>query len=226
MSKTPSENRCQQTTSSGRRCRSPRSAAHPSLCSYHAREESQKNNNPLALAVDLLGTIHDFRTATSVNHVLGKLLVLLATDRVPPRNAAVIAYICQLLLQSLSDVKHELYLGKQEPDMKKALRQVLHAPSIGTEASKFADQVFKLTLNALEHTEGQVSTDNSPVPPALIPHPRDEGSGGEAPILARTDAPPPLEPMFAPSGPRLAAVRRKRWPAIKLGGPARTDPAR
>jgi hypothetical protein len=154
MSKTPSENRCQQTTSSGRRCRSPHSAAHPSLCSYHAREESQKNNSPLALAVDLLGPIHDFRTATSVNHVLGKLLVLLASDRVPPRNAAVLAYICQLLLQSLSDVKHELYVGKQEPDMKKALRQVLHAPPIGTEASKFADQVFKMTLSALERTEG------------------------------------------------------------------------
>src|SRR5713101_4767955 len=176
MSKTPSENRCQQTTSSGRRCRSPRSAAHPSLCSYHAREESQKTKSPDSLALDLLGPIHDFRTATSVNHVLGKLLVLLAAERVPPRNAAVLAYICQLLLQSLSDVKHELYLGKQEPDMKKALKQILNAPSPqltlspsegtkgATEASKFADNVLKLTLSALEKTEGQVTTVNLLVP--------------------------------------------------------------
>src|SRR6266849_493773 len=173
MPKPNAENRCQAINAHGRQCRSLRGADHPSLCSYHAHEEGQKSKNPDTLALELLGPIHDFRTATSVNHVLGKLLVLLASERVSPRNAAVLAYICQLLLQSLSDVKHELWLAKDEPDMKKALKQILASPSPGTEASKFADQVFKLTLSALERTEGQVTKGNLLVPsevegPALV----------------------------------------------------------
>jgi hypothetical protein len=177
MPKANSENRCQQINAHGRQCRSLRGADHPALCSYHAREERHKSKNPDTLAVDLLGSIHDFRTATSVNHVLGKLLLLLATDRIPPRNAAVLAYICQLLLQSLSDVKHELYIGKQEPDMKKALKQILASPSPATEASKFADDLFKLTLGALERTEGQLTTAKFVVP-----------GGVEGPALVKSNA--------------------------------------
>jgi hypothetical protein len=154
MPKANSQNRCQQINAHGRQCRSLRGADHPSLCSYHAREESQKNNNPLALAVDLLGPIHDFRTGVSINHVLGKLLVLLATDRIPMRNAAVLAYVCQLLLQSLPHVKRERFLDEDTPEEKKALKQIRNAPSIATEATKLADRVFKMTLGALERTEG------------------------------------------------------------------------
>jgi hypothetical protein len=97
--------------------------------------------------MELLGPIHDFRSAASINHVLGNLVILLAADRIPTRNAAVLAYACQLLLQSLSEVKSELWDLKDSPEMKAALKQILKAPSPGTAASKFVDEVCKLTLS-------------------------------------------------------------------------------
>jgi hypothetical protein len=158
MPKPNSENRCQQINAHGRQCRSLRGADHPSLCSYHALQEQRnvalafKPADP-ALALDLLGPIHDFRTAASINHVLGNLVVLLAADRIPTRNAAVLAYACQLLLQSLREVKSELWDLKDSPEMQKALKQILKAPSPGTAASKFVDDVCKFTLSK-GRTEG------------------------------------------------------------------------
>lgn len=58
-------------------------------------------------AAELLGPVSDFQTAAAVNHVLGRLLVLLAANRIPPRNAGTIAYVCQLMLQSLPGVRTE-----------------------------------------------------------------------------------------------------------------------
>ena len=131
-----SEDRCQFLTAGGKRCRAPRMDSHPALCLPHARQQQtreQENNvaDP-ALAADLLGPVHDFRTAASINHVLGKLLLLLTTERISPRNAAVSAYICQLLLQSISEVKSELYHVRQThtqnaPEFNKALEQIIKA---------------------------------------------------------------------------------------------------
>src|SRR5713101_2091970 len=156
------DDRCQFTTSGGKRCRTPRMNGHASLCRHHARQHALSfptsdfgppTSNP-QIALDLLGPIHDFRTGVSINHVLGKLLVLLATDRIPTRNAAVLAYVCQLLLQSLPHIKRERFLDEDTPEEKKALKKILNSPSFGTEASKFADNVLKLTLGALERTDG------------------------------------------------------------------------
>ena|ERR1700693_1422888 len=137
MPKTNPENRCQQINSHGRQCRSLRAADQPSLCSYHARNvalDRHQSGGPAhpTLAADLLGPVQDFRSAASINHVLGKLLVLLNTERITPRNAAVTAYICQLLLQSLPEVKDELYDVHNgplydSPEYMKAIKQIVKA---------------------------------------------------------------------------------------------------
>ncbi len=44
---------------------------------------------------------------TDINFVLGKLFTALAQNRIPPRNAAILAYIGQLMLHSLRGVKKE-----------------------------------------------------------------------------------------------------------------------
>ncbi|MHB8500837.1 MAG: hypothetical protein ACYDHE_07825, partial [Candidatus Acidiferrales bacterium] len=49
----------------------------------------------------------DFLTATDINHVLGKLFIAVAQDRVPPRKAAILTYLGQVLLSSLAHVKKE-----------------------------------------------------------------------------------------------------------------------
>ena len=93
---------CQHVNARGRRCRMLRASDRDQFCAQHARLEAQ------ALASDLLGSDRDFSTATAVNRVLGNLLELIATGRIPGRRAALVAYTCQLLLTSLPELKKEL----------------------------------------------------------------------------------------------------------------------
>jgi hypothetical protein len=159
MSNVPSENRCVLVSALGRRCREPRSKDHPEFCRYHARmqkqEEEQSDAASETTTLELLGPVPDFRSAASINHVLGKLLILLNSHRISPRNASVTAYICQLLLQSLVQVKSEIHQVEQDsasisPQLL-ALKQVLKAPPFcppdGTED--------RLTLNLFDPEECQ-----------------------------------------------------------------------
>ena len=98
---------CRFSFRDGRTCRLPRWNKHRTLCIYHARSEQ-----PL-LAADqaarqLVSLSGDFRTASDINHVLGKLFSLVAQNRIPRRNAVALAYIGQLLLQSLPSVRSEI----------------------------------------------------------------------------------------------------------------------
>ena len=99
------------------------SATHSSFHSLHANLESPE----LDVSADLLGPVEDFRTAAAVNHALGKLLILLAGNRVSPRRGAVLAYTCQLLLQSVAAVDKEIWLTGNADDITKAVRSVLRA---------------------------------------------------------------------------------------------------
>ena len=103
-----SESRCTYTTARGHRCRMPRVNSHVSLCGTHLeaqrhclRSESGRD------AQDALGGVTDFRSATSVNHVLGNLTAMLTDNRIDYRKATVLAYLCQLLLQSISMANRE-----------------------------------------------------------------------------------------------------------------------
>lgn len=97
---------CQFHFADGRRCRMLR-RDHPGLCPFHARAEQQLLESH-QIGSEISSTISgDFLTATDVNFVLGKLLTAVAQDRLPARNAALLAYIGQLLLHSLSGVKQE-----------------------------------------------------------------------------------------------------------------------
>ncbi len=103
----PSPNRCQFETSDGRRCRMPRHKSHPALCPFHARDEMQLLESQ-RLGAEISASLTDeFMTATDINFVLGKLFTALAQNRIPPRNAAILAYIGQLMLHSLRGVKRE-----------------------------------------------------------------------------------------------------------------------
>jgi hypothetical protein len=84
-----------------------RSKKHPRLCVIHARSEHE------LLAADqaarrLVSLSGDFKTASDINHVLGELFRLVAENRIPHRDAVSLAYIAQLLLQSLPHVRNEI----------------------------------------------------------------------------------------------------------------------
>jgi hypothetical protein len=102
----PSPNRCQFETSDGRRCRMLR-RNHPTLCLFHARDEMQLLESH-RLGAELSATLTgQFMTATDINFVLGKLFTATAQNRIPARNAAILAYIGQLMLHSLPRLKSE-----------------------------------------------------------------------------------------------------------------------
>jgi hypothetical protein len=98
---------CQFPFADGRACRMPRWNKHRTLCVYHARGEQQLLAADQA-ARQLVSLSGEFKTASDINHVLGKLFSLVAKNRIPHRDAVALAYIAQLLLQSLPDVRAEI----------------------------------------------------------------------------------------------------------------------
>jgi hypothetical protein len=80
---------------------------HPSLCVFHSRAEQQLLD-PGQVPDRLVSLSGKFRTATDINHVLGQLFRLVAENRIPHREALSLAYIAQLMLQTLPLVHAEL----------------------------------------------------------------------------------------------------------------------
>ncbi|HEY6384783.1 MAG TPA: hypothetical protein VIX91_03785 [Candidatus Acidoferrum sp.] len=85
-----------------------RAADHDSLCTHHLRQAQSAQPDTEALAAELLGSLNDFSTAAAINQLLGNLVIQLAHKRIVRRDAIAIAYMCQLLLNSLSPLKKEL----------------------------------------------------------------------------------------------------------------------
>ncbi|MGB6430007.1 MAG: hypothetical protein WBF06_05445 [Candidatus Acidiferrales bacterium] len=102
-----SDARCKFKFADARSCGIPRWKGHASYCLFHARQEQQLLDAD-RVGTELASLSGEFRTTTDLNHALGKLFAAVAQNRIPPRNAAVIAYIGQLLMQSLSGVEREI----------------------------------------------------------------------------------------------------------------------
>ncbi len=113
--------RCQFQFSDGRCCRMLRIPAHSLFCAFHARQElelleSQRLGDEISTPLN-----GDFLTATDINHVLGKLFIAVAQDRVPPRKATALAFLGQVMLSSLPRVKLEFPFHYKFDHWKKVL---------------------------------------------------------------------------------------------------------
>jgi hypothetical protein len=97
---------CQFPYADGRQCRMLRQKSHPSLCPFHAREDRQQRNLD-RISKELSSLSGEFTTASDINHVIGRLFKLVAADRIPLRNAQLLAYLAQLLLFSQPALKYE-----------------------------------------------------------------------------------------------------------------------
>jgi len=113
---------CRHTSADGRRCRMPAPPGHDSLCLPHWQRQ---NGDAQAVSAELLGPFAELTTATAVNHALAKLFSLVAQGRIPSRDAAVLAYISQLLLNSLGAVRHEAQLARGHDEWHGLLRRTL-----------------------------------------------------------------------------------------------------
>jgi len=100
----------------------PTVAPDVALCLSHWQRQ---NGDAQAVSAELLGPFAELTTATAVNHALAKLFSLVAQGRIPSRDAAVLAYISQLLLNSLGAVRHEAQLARGHDQWHGVLRRTL-----------------------------------------------------------------------------------------------------
>ena len=141
MSHPAPENRCEHTDFAGRRCRMIRSATHPNLCHWHAvseerklleaRERAARSSPEFNVAYKLFGPVQDMRSAAAINHVLGRLVQLLAENSISTHRGSVIARTCNLLLQSLKELRYENWYAKQYPiDSARVTELLRHLPPL------------------------------------------------------------------------------------------------
>lgn len=153
MSQPAPENRCEHTDLAGRRCRMIRSATHPNLCHWHAvseerrlleaRERAARISPEFNVAVQLLGPIQDMRSAAAINHVLGRLVSLLASNQISTSRASVIAYSCNLLLHSLKELRYEHWYAKTYPHENPPAAALLqHLPPLNPNPAPATPQHF------------------------------------------------------------------------------------
>ncbi len=101
------EDLCRFSFSDGRHCRMPRWENHDIYCLHHARDE-QPLLGADQVAEELVSLSGDFKTASDVNHVLGKLFSLRVKNLISRRDAATLTYMAQLMLQTLPGVRREI----------------------------------------------------------------------------------------------------------------------
>jgi len=111
-----------------RRCRMPRWEHHSAFCLLHAREEEQLLNSE-EVGRELATLTGGFKTASDVNHVLGKLFTLRAQNRIGRRDAVVLTYMVQLLLQTLPTVRRETIDASGHDEWKALLNQMFGSKS-------------------------------------------------------------------------------------------------
>ena len=142
---------------------------HPHLCLFHARAELQQ------LEADRLGTelaqtlTGDFLSATDINHALGRLYTAIAQGRITARTGATLAYIGQLLLQSVKGVKSEFqfsYKFDQWKEMNMDAKPLSPPPSLTAPHSQEAPLAPPSSAVLLEdrdahreESEGEQSTE-------------------------------------------------------------------
>ena len=96
---TPEPNRCAHLDAHQRRCRMLVSPAHPTLCGHHATAERQAAEAARFTAI--LTNSADTKSAAEINAVLAQLFSAVSNKKVDVRQGALLAYIAQLMLQTL-----------------------------------------------------------------------------------------------------------------------------
>src|SRR5579863_9357530 len=97
---------CSFTFADGRQCRTPR-AAHPYLCTFHARKDAQALAGEAAgkdIAYHLSGS---YVSACDLSSALGRLFSAVAQGQVKPKTASTLAYLGQTLVQTLHIAQDE-----------------------------------------------------------------------------------------------------------------------
>jgi hypothetical protein len=102
----PSVNRCQHRTPKGRQCCSPAIDSRAAFCTRHTVALAAPNDST-DFSAHLIPEGDHFQFAQQINHSLISLYKLVATGRISPRRASVLAYIAHLILSSHKAIDYD-----------------------------------------------------------------------------------------------------------------------
>jgi hypothetical protein len=151
----PALSPCQHINGKGHRCHMFTSDPNSTLCAHHTRKQikARRLQNE-ATANELLGDIQDFSTADSVNVFLGNLVKQLAHKRIARRDAVALAYISQLLLNSLSALSREQSSQNDlnpADDPTDAVLSLFHRRDLDDDANKSPNHQYENQIANGEH---------------------------------------------------------------------------
>ena len=93
--------RCQFRTPSGKRCRFNASSSDSTFCEAHSGL-AENHRQADDLSATLTAGLGEFKSPAAINDFLSRLLLLLSQDRISARRAAVLAYITNQLLRTVT----------------------------------------------------------------------------------------------------------------------------
>lgn len=118
---------CRFIFSDGRACRSPRTAADPQFCFYHAQKEAQ-SQAVAQLAADLTRIFSGgYVSAGDLSAALSRLIPAVLLGHIKPRAARTIAYMLQTFVQTVRLSQHEAIQAFGAKTWRKAVVQSLRA---------------------------------------------------------------------------------------------------
>lgn len=120
---------CRHIDGRGHRCRMLVMSIDADFCAYHAQRRLQAQRGSETAAAELLSCGSDFHDAESVNRFLGTLVKQVTLKRIARRDAVTLAYICQLLLNSLGAGYREARFRLEEERLQE-LQAQRHPPQI------------------------------------------------------------------------------------------------
>jgi hypothetical protein len=118
---------CQFSFADGRRCRAPRTGKNPHFCFDHAQKEAR------ALAEESLGKdlayffSGDYLSACDLSTALGRLIPAVIRGEVKSRNARTVAYMVQILLQTIHVAEQEYINAFDTTDWRNSIRKSVNA---------------------------------------------------------------------------------------------------
>jgi hypothetical protein len=108
---------CTFVNAKGGRCRMLTLSPEFPLCPDHMRKEAlRQRRQQEALAKDLLSDIRHFTTADDINLFLGNLLRQMAHNRIDRKDAIAMAYVSQLLLNTLTPLRRQMERDDEQGD--------------------------------------------------------------------------------------------------------------
>ena len=109
MSIPPDAERCQYTTSDGKRCRSVRLKGDHTLCFFHFSRAQNKTiePHPAFVAAEILPPEMALDSPRAVNDALTRIFRAVLEGRLPPRHANTLTYVVQSVLPTLPHLQRE-----------------------------------------------------------------------------------------------------------------------